>query len=84
MTIENLSNYAPFSTERLAFWIKWIASAIQVLGYSATALGWTPWNLYLFLVGVLGWFVVGVLWRDRAIMLIHVVAFAAMVIGMAS
>lgn len=69
---------------RIAFVVKWAASMIQILGYTATAIGWTPWNLYLFLIGVLGWFAVGVLWNDRAIMLIHIVAFGAMVTGMAT
>ncbi|WP_245667765.1 DUF6552 family protein [Neptunicoccus sediminis] len=67
-----------------AFVIKWVASIIQILGYTATGFGWTPWNLYLFLVGVLGWFLVGVLWNDRAIMLIHSVALGAMIAGMSS
>ena len=45
---------------------------------------WCRWysNLYLFLFGVLGWFAVGVLWQDRAIMLLHLVALAAMISGM--
>nr|WP_241188117.1 DUF6552 family protein [Pseudohalocynthiibacter aestuariivivens] len=69
---------------RLTFAIKWAASMIQIFGYTATAFGWTPLNLYLFLVGVLGWFIVGVLWNDRAIMLIHVVALGAMLAGMSA
>ena len=69
---------------RVVFTVKWAASIIQIMGYTATAFGWTPWNLYLFLVGVLGWFAVGVLWNDRAIMLIHVVALGAMLAGMSS
>ncbi|KAF0674908.1 DUF6552 family protein [Profundibacterium mesophilum] len=71
-------------TGRIAFTVKWVASIIQIMGYTATAFGWTPWNLYLFLVGVLGWFAVGVLWNDRAIMLIHLVALGAMLAGMSS
>lgn len=71
-------------TQRTAFAIKWIASAIQILGYAATAFEITPWNIYLFLAGVTGWFVVGVLWNDRAIMLIHIVAGAAMIAGLIS
>ncbi|WP_089273886.1 DUF6552 family protein [Puniceibacterium sediminis] len=70
------------SAGRAAFSVKWAASIIQIMGYTATAFGWTPWNLYLFLVGVLGWFAVGVLWNDRAIMLIHFVALGAMLAGM--
>jgi len=38
----------------------------------------------LFVAGVLGWRAVGVLWNDRAIMLIHAVAFGSMVMGVAS
>lgn len=64
--------------------LKWAASIVQILGYGATAMGLTPWNLYLFLVGILGWFIVGWRWNDRAIMLIHVAALAAMMIGLAT
>ena len=62
--------------------IKWGASLAQIMGYAATAAGAEPWNIYCFLVGIIGWFVVGVQWNDRAIMLIHVVALAAMVGGL--
>lgn len=61
--------------------IKWVASIIQILGYAATAFGMTPWNLYLFIVGVVGWLIVGVFWNDKAIMLIHIVALGAMLAG---
>ena len=62
--------------------LKWAASVVQIFGYAATAFGMTPLNIYLFLVGLVGWFVVGFLWRDRAIMLIHIVALAAMIAGL--
>lgn len=75
---------APPASGRVPFTVKWAASIIQIMGYTATAFGWAPWNLYLFLVGVLGWFAVGVLWNDRAIMLIHIVALGAMLAGMSS
>jgi hypothetical protein len=71
-------------TGRTAFIVKWVASVIQIMGYAATGFGWAPWNLYLFLVGVLGWLMVGVLWNDRALMLVHFVALGAMLVGMAS
>ncbi|GAW35883.1 hypothetical protein RA2_02951 [Roseovarius sp. A-2] len=64
--------------------VKWVASVIQIVGYAATGFGWTPWNIYLFLVGVLGWLVVGVLWKDRALMLVHFIALGSMLVGMAS
>lgn len=32
------------SREQTVFGVKWMASAIQILGYTATAFDWTPWN----------------------------------------
>lgn len=66
------------------FLVKWGASIAQILGYAATSFNWTPANIYLFLIGLIGWFTVGVIWKDRAIMTIHVVALAAMIAGLAS
>lgn len=70
--------------EKLVFLLKWLASIIQIMGYTATAFGMTPMNIYLFLVGLVGWFTVGLLWNDRAIMLIHIVALGAMLAGLIS
>lgn len=67
-----------------AFSIKWAASIAQIFGYTATAFGSTPLNIYLFLIGLIGWFAVGVLWKDRAIMLIHIIALGAMCAGLIS
>lgn len=71
-------------SEQVVLAVKWVASIVQILGYTATAFGQTPLNIYLFLIGLIGWFAVGVLWRDKAIMLIHLVALAAMTTGLAS
>ena len=79
------AGFAPRSDRaRLTFVVKWAASIVQILGYTATGFGLAPWNIYLFLVGLLGWLAVGVLWRDRAIILIHLVALGAMVAGLMS
>ena len=67
-----------------AFVIKWIASVLSILGYTLTAFDVTPWNVYVFIAGVSGWFIVGILWNDRAIMLIHIIALGAMLAGLAA
>ena len=64
-----------------AFIIKWTASIAQIFGYALTGFGVTPLNIYFFVVGLVGWFIVGVLWNDKAIMLIHFIAFGAMITG---
>jgi len=61
--------------------VKWIATAIQLVGYALTGLNIVPWNVLAFVVGILLWFVVGVMWKDRAIMVVHVGAFIAILGG---
>lgn len=79
-----LSTATPYRSNRdkMVWILKWAASVVQIMGYTATAFGMTPLNIYLFLIGLVGWFTVGVMWKDRAIMLIHVVALAAMLAGL--
>jgi len=74
----------PFNREKFTFILKWVASLIQIAGYAATAYGVTPLNIHLFLLGISGWFLVGVLWHDKAIILIHLVALFAMIAGLNS
>jgi hypothetical protein len=33
-----------------------------------------PFNLFFHFVGVIGWFIVGVWWHDRALMFINAIA----------
>lgn len=61
--------------------VKWIATVIQLIGYALTGLNIVPWNILAFVVGIVLWFVVGVMWKDRAIMVVHVGAFVAILGG---
>lgn len=61
--------------------VKWIATVIQLIGYALTGLNIVPWNIFAFVVGIILWFLVGVMWKDRAIMVVHVGAFIAIVGG---
>lgn len=61
--------------------VKWIATVIQLVGYGLTGLNVVPWNVFAFMVGIVLWFAVGVMWNDRAIMVVHVGAFIAIVTG---
>lgn len=75
-------NYTNLNKDQVTFVMKWLSSIIQIFGYLATALQLTPLNMYLFSVGIIGWFIVGLLWNDKAIIVIHIVAFGAMIIGL--
>nr|WP_281493983.1 DUF6552 family protein [Jannaschia sp. S6380] len=52
-----------------------------MIGYGLTGLGITPWNIWAFFVGIILWFAVGVMWKDKAIMVVHLGAFASLMGG---
>ena len=61
--------------------VKWVATVIQLIGYGLTGLNIVPWNVFAFIIGIFLWFLVGVMWKDRAIMVVHVGAFIALFSG---
>ena len=61
--------------------VKWIATLIQLIGYGLTGLNLVPYNVFFFFIGIGLWFAVGYLWKDRAIMVVHVGAFVSLLIG---
>jgi hypothetical protein len=61
--------------------VKWIATVIQLIGYGLTGLNYTPWNVYLFFLGIFLWFAVGMMWKDKAVIVVHVGAFISLLVG---
>ncbi len=61
--------------------VKWVATVVQLIGYGLTGMNIVPWNVFAFVVGIALWFAVGVMWKDRAIMLVHVGAFISLTAG---
>ena len=61
--------------------VKWVATIIQLMGYGLTGLNVVPWNVLAFVVGIVLWFLVGFMWKDRAIMVVHLGAFIALGAG---
>ena len=64
--------------------VKWLATLIQLIGYGMTGLNYVPYNIYMFLIGIILWFAVGVMWKDKAIMVVHVGAFFSLLLGVPS
>ena len=61
--------------------VKWVATIVQLVGYGMTGLNYTPYNVYLFFADIILWFSVGVMWKDKAIIVVHVGAFISLLIG---
>jgi hypothetical protein len=58
--------------------VKWLATVIQLIGYAMTGLNFVPYNIYMFFIGIFLWFAVGFMWKDKAIMVVHIGAFVSL------
>ena len=65
----------------LDWYIKWVSSFIILIGMALTSINLTPFNLYFHFVGVSGWLIVGLMWHDRALMVVNSVAAMIFLIG---
>ena len=61
--------------------VKWVATVIQLIGYGMTGMTLVPYNVFFFFLGIVLWFAVGFMWKDKAIMVVHVGAFISLLIG---
>ena len=62
----------------LDWYIKWIASLVLMFGMILTANNVYPANLFFHFVGIGGWLIVGMMWNDRALMVINTFALATL------
>ena len=65
----------------LDWYIKWVSSFIILIGMALTSINLTPFNLYFHFIGVSGWLIVGVMWHDRALMVVNSVAAMIFLMG---
>ena len=59
----------------LTWYIKWLASILLLISMVMTAnFDMHPWNIMLAGLGTTGWFIVGMMWHDRALIVINAIA----------
>ena len=67
----------------LSWYVKWTASAIMLVAMSFRGAQVLPqFDLLLSFVGCLGWLWVGVLWKDRALIILNAVAVVILFSGL--
>ena len=67
----------------LSWYIKWFSSITLIIAMMFTAIELFPINLFIANVGFIGWFVVGMLWHDRALVFINGIAVFIFATGIA-
>ena len=65
----------------LSWYIKWTGSMFLIVAMMMTSVNIFPLNLYVALVGMTGWLIVGILWHDRALIVLNAVSVAIYGVG---
>ena len=71
-------------TYTLDWYIKWVASIILVVGVILTSNNIYPYNLMVHAIGMFGWFIVAIIWNDRALLVINAVSLVLLINGLVS
>jgi len=53
---------------------KWVSSLLMIAGMALTVSNIYPLNMYIHLVGIIGWLVVALAWHERSIIMVNSVA----------
>ena len=69
-------------THTLDWYIKWIASVVLVVGVILTSNNIYPLNLMVHAVGMFGWFIVAIIWNDRALLVVNAVSLSLLLNGL--
>src|SRR6056300_282732 len=65
----------------LSWYIKWIASIFLIIGMILASVNLFPYNIMVASIGVLGWLIVGILWHDRALIVLNAISLAIYLMG---
>lgn len=60
--------------EDIAWYVKWFSSIVVMIAMTLRSTGESTllvWDLYLSTVGIFGWLIVSLLWKDRALILLN-------------
>ena len=65
----------------LSWYIKWASSITLIVAMMFTALDIFPFNMWIANLGFVGWLVVGMLWHDRALIVLNSISLAIYSMG---
>ena len=65
----------------LSWYIKWASSIILIIAMMFTAFEISPINMWIANIGFIGWLMVGLLWHDRALIVLNAISLAIYSMG---
>jgi hypothetical protein len=66
----------------LSWYVKWVASFFVITGWMLQSINLFPYNIAVQMIGVAGWLWVGILWHDRALIVLNSIGVALLGLGL--
>lgn len=63
------------------FWFEWISTAVLIAGVALTSFNIYPLNVWVSLIGNIGWLALGYLWRKWSLLIVEVIIVAIYLVG---
>ena len=83
--IENSNRIFKSATPKydISWYVKWFSSILILIALSIRAADYPRiYDMWFGFVGMIGWTYVGILWKDRAIIIMNVISTALLLIGL--
>ena len=65
----------------LSWYVKWTSSFFVIIGWMLNSINLFPYNIFIQMIGVAGWLWVGILWHDRALIVLNSISLAIYTLG---
>jgi|TARA_R110002167_G_scaffold350906_1_gene563287 hypothetical protein len=66
----------------LSWYVKWVSVVFVIAGWMLHAVNLFPYNLAVQMIGVAGWLWVGILWHDRALIVLNSIGVFLLGLGL--
>ena len=66
----------------LSWYVKWVASFFVITVWMLQSINLFPYNIAVQMIGVAGWLWVGILWHDRALIVLNSIGVALLGLGL--
>jgi hypothetical protein len=66
----------------LSWYVKWVSVLFVIVGWMLNSINLFPYNILIQIIGVAGWLWVGILWHDRALIVLNSIGVALLGMGL--
>ncbi len=67
--------------KNLDWYIQWTSSIVLMIGTLLTSMNLYPWNMFFQFIGLGGWLIVSIMWRNIPLILVNLTGVITLLIG---